>query len=266
MCRLLAYCTREAASVAGLLGKDGLSDFTRLSAYHRDGWGMAWYDTRCPQAEKSPLPAVDDRRYAELAHRPLGDLGLVHLRQATPGLPIQESNSHPFCRGAFTMAHKGAIRPQSRLGELLPPAWAEQLTGNTDSERYFLYAMSRLERYSGDMLAALADTVAHLDRLFYTSSLNAMFLTPDALYAVCWHDQGSIPSGAVAQQGYQGPPERYFDLAYCETPGSVVVASSGWPQRGWIWLPNRHVLVVDRATLSVTTHPLEPASEPVPAC
>lgn len=154
---------------------------------------------------------------------------------------------------------------RARLGELLPPAWAQQLTGNTDSERYFLYVMSRLERCGGDMLTALADTLAHLDRLFYSTSLNAMFLTPDALYAVCWYDPGSVPAGAVAQQGYQGPPERYFDLGYCETPGSVVVASSGWPRPEWTYLPNRHVLVVDRATLTVTTHGLESASEPVPA-
>ena len=91
------------------------------------------------------------------------------------------------------------------------------------------------------------------------------FYLPDALYAVCWYDPGSVPSGAVAQQGYQGPPERYFDLGYCETPGSVIVASSGWCQPEWTYLPNRHVLVVDRATLTVTTHGLESASEPVPA-
>jgi predicted glutamine amidotransferase len=264
MCRLLGYCARDgAASLAEILGEDGLSDFTRLSAYHRDGWGMAWYDGRDPRTEKSPLRAADDRRYDELAHHKLSDLGLVHLRQATPGLPIHESNSHPFCSGAFTMAHNGAIHPQSRLGELLPPAWAEQLTGSTDSERYFLYVMSRLER-CGDMLSAIADTVAHLDRLFYSTSLNAMLLAPDALYAVCWYDPGSIPSGAVAQRGYHGPPERYFDLCYRETPGSVTVASSGWPGPGWAYVPNRHVLVVDRATLNVTRHPLESASEPVP--
>jgi predicted glutamine amidotransferase len=261
MCRLLGYCALDgAASLAEILGQDRLSDFTALSGYHRDGWGMAWYNGRHLQTEKSPLRAADDPRYGELARSSLGDLGLVHLRQATPGLPIQESNSHPFCRGGFAMAHNGAIHPQSRLGELLPPSWASQLTGSTDSERYFLYLMSRLER-CGDMLAALADTVAHLDRLFYSTSLNAIFLTPDALYAVCWYDPGSIPSGAVAQHGYQGPPERYFDLCYCETPGSVTVASSGWPQPGWTCLPNRHALVVDRATLTVTTHRLEPAHQ-----
>jgi predicted glutamine amidotransferase len=263
MCRLLGYCARDGATSLGeLLGEGGLSDFTELSGHHRDGWGMAWYEGRQPPVEKSPLRAADDRRYGRLAHRRLSDLGLVHLRRASPGLPIGQSNSHPFRLAAFTMAHNGSIHPQSRLGELLPPPWAKRLAGSTDSERYFLYVMSRLEGCGGDMLTALADTAADLDQLFFVSSLNAVFLAPDALYAVCWYDPGSIPGGAVAQQGYQGPPERYFDLGYRETPGSVIVASSGWRQPGWTCLANRHVLVVDRATLVVTTYSLEPVVQP----
>jgi predicted glutamine amidotransferase len=260
MCRLLGYCSRGSASVAEVLGRDELADFTRLSAYHRDGWGMAWYQGGRPHGEKSPLRAADDQRYHQLTERSLGDLGLVHLRRATPGLPIQATNSHPFCHGVVMMAHNGAIGPQARLGELLPPAWESQLTGSTDSERYFLYAMSRLQERDGDMVAALADTCEHIDRLFSASSLNALFLTPDALYAVCWYDPASIPAGAAAQLGSSGPPERYFDLAYLQTPSSVAVASSGWPQPGWTWLPNRHVLVVDRATLTATPCPLQSVS------
>jgi predicted glutamine amidotransferase len=262
MCRLVGYCARESVTAAEVLGGRGLDDFTRLSAYHRDGWGMAWYEGRDAHTEKSPLRAADDRRYAELAHRRLGDLGLVHLRRATPGLPIRESNSHPFRHGDVTMAHNGAIGPQSRLGELLPPAWEQQRTGSTDSERYFLHVMSRLDARGGDMIAALADTTAHIDRLFTVTSLNAVFLTPDALYAVCWYDPGGVPASAAAQQGYTGPPERYFDLVWRQDRGRVVIASSGWVQAGWAWLPNRHVLAVDRATLEARTHSLGPPAQP----
>jgi predicted glutamine amidotransferase len=260
VCRLLGYCTRDSVPAAKVLGADGLADFTQLSGYHRDGWGMAWYDGDQVQVEKSSLRAADDSRFDELAHSGVGDLGLVHLRRATPGLPVSESNSHPFRYGSVTMAHNGAIRPQGRLGELLPPAWERQLTGSTDSERYFLHVMSRLDVRDGEMVAALADSTAHIDRMFTVTSLNALFLTPDALYAVCWYHSAGIPSSAAAQQGYHGPPECYFDLVYREEPGSVVVTSSGWAQAGWTTLPNRHVLVVDRATLEMTTHPLQPAS------
>ena len=70
-------------------------------------------------------------------------MGLVHLRWATPGLPVEPRNTHPFRRGDVAMAHNGAIHPQDRLGELLPPAWERQLAGTTDSERYFLHVHVR---------------------------------------------------------------------------------------------------------------------------
>ena len=56
MCRLLGYCSRDSASVAGLLTREGLGAFTALSHFHCDGWGMAWYDADGSQVRKSPQP------------------------------------------------------------------------------------------------------------------------------------------------------------------------------------------------------------------
>jgi predicted glutamine amidotransferase len=260
MCRVLGYCTQDNASLAEIMGEPGLREFTRLSEFHSDGWGMAWYDGEEVQVEKSLLRASGTPAYDELAHRRLGRMGLVHLRWATPGLPIEACNTHPFRRGPAVMAHNGAIHPQNRLGEMLPPDWERQLTGTTDSERYFLYAMSRLEARDGDMIAALEDTTAHIDRLLQANSLNAIFLMPDALYAICYYHPERIPHDALARRGLEGPTESYFDLAYLETDAGVVVASSGWPQDGWISLPNRHVLVIDRETLQTKVIPLGPGS------
>jgi len=262
MCRLLGYCARDGASLAEIMGERGLCDFTGLSAFHSDGWGMAWYDDRQLHVEKSPLRAADEPAYHELARRRLGDLGLVHLRWATPGLPVEARNTHPFQRGGVAMAHNGAIHPQDRLGDLLPPAWERQLTGTTDSERYFLHVMSGLEAHDGDMIAALEDTTARVDRLFSANSLNAVFLTPEALYAVCSYHPERIPHEALAARGHAGPTDSYFEVAYLETDGAVVVASSGWPQDGWAPVPNRHVLVVDRETLQAKVIPLRPPGRP----
>ena len=268
MCRLLGYCARDNVPLAKILGEQGLRDFTGLSAFHGDGWGIAAYDGHQMQVEKSPLRAADDPAYDELAHRALGDAGLVHLRMATPGLPVEERNSHPFHRGGFAMAHNGAIHPQDRLASLLPPAWERHVAGTTDSERYFLNVMSRLEARHGDVIAAIDDTTAHIDRDFSADSLNAILLGPDALYAISCHDPERIPFSGLAARGYDGPPQCYFDLAYAETEGAVVVASTGWPQDGWTVLPNRHVLVVERDTLRVKVEPLSPRSTvgaPLPA-
>jgi predicted glutamine amidotransferase len=258
VCRLLGYCSRADASLADLIGPDGLREFTGLCALHGDGWGMAWYEGSEPVIRKSPLRADSEPEFDKLAHEPVGDLGLVHLRWATPGLSINERNSHPFRHGQYVLAHNGAIHPQARLPEMLPPSAERELTGTTDSERYFLLIMSRLAAHGGDVVAAIADAANDVGRRFEPNSLNAILLSPDRLYAICWYDPERIPEAKLRRHGYHRADEiaAYFDLAYRATPGAVVVASSGWQQDGWTPLANRHVLVVDRHTLRTQVLPL----------
>lgn len=264
MCRLLGYCARADVSLAEIIGEHGLREFTRLSKFNADGWGVAWYEADQVHVEKSLLRASDSAHYDELAHRRLGNLGLAHLRGATPGLAVEARNTHPFRRGDVAMAHNGAIHPQDRLGELLPPAWERRLTGTTDSERYFLHVMSGLEAGS-DIITAFEHTTARIGQMFSPNSLNAVLLTPDALYAVCYYWPERIPHAALAAKGVEQPADQYFDLAYLETEAGIVVASTGWPQDGWTPLPNRHALVIDRETLQVKVTPLnpQPAAGPV---
>jgi predicted glutamine amidotransferase len=256
MCRLLGYCARDHASVTELIGEPGLNAFTALSAWHADGWGIAAQNGGAIQVAKSPRRASDDPDYRRLAAEQLGDTGLVHLRWATPGLAVENANSHPFSYGEFAMAHNGAIHPQDRLPELLPPAWEQRLTSGTDSERYFLHIMSGLDMNGGHVLDAIAGTVAHIRAGYTPNSLNAILLGPDALYAIAWHDPARIPLESIRARNSPEVPELYFDLAYRQTPGAVVVASTGWPQDGWASLPNGSVLVVDRATLATRVEPL----------
>src|SRR5579875_1717702 len=228
MCRVLGYCSRDDVSVAELIGEPGLAAFTALSCWHGDGWGMAARAGDGLRVAKAPRRASDDPEYQRLAALRLGDTGLVHLRWATPGLPVADRNSHPFVRDGFALAHNGAIHPQDALPGMLPPQWEAQLTGTTDSERYFLYILSRLGPRGGDVVAAVADTVQHIRDGFTPNSLNAILLAPDALYAISWHHPERIPVESVRKQGMAGNPAAYFNLSWWETP----------------------VLVVDRATLA----------------
>jgi predicted glutamine amidotransferase len=63
VCRLLGYCFRGPATVASLLTDEGLTAFTALSAFHGDGWGIAWYDAGGPHVRKSVRRAVDEPAY-----------------------------------------------------------------------------------------------------------------------------------------------------------------------------------------------------------
>ena len=262
MCRLFAYCSDRDASLEDLIGADGLREFTGLCALHGDGWGMAWYEGAEQVIRKSPIRADSEPEYDKLAREPLSDLGLVHLRWATPGLGVTEQNSHPFRYGPYAFAHNGAIHPQDRLPEMLPPQWERQLAGTTDSERYFLLIMSRLASRGGDagvgdMVAAIADAAADIDSRFEPNSLNAILLSPDKLYAISWYHRDRVPEAKLRSRGYDEPEiASYFDLAYHATDSAVVVASSNWPQPGWTPLENRHVLVTERRTLKTEVLPI----------
>lgn len=265
MCRLFGYCSRGSASAAGLLTEQGLRDFTALSAFHSDGWGMAWYAADGPEIRKSTRRAAEEPDYDQLTHRALGDIGLVHLRWATPGLGLGRRNCHPFRYGDYTLAHNGAIYPQDKLGEMLPAAWDRQRHGTTDSERYFLHLMWRLERRGGDMAAAIADTQASIGSRYAVNSLNAILLSPDRMYAISWHDPARIPEAELRRRGLASTPDEiagYFHLSYRVTADAVVVASSGWPQGGWTVLANQSVLVVERATLQMSEFSTGPALSP----
>ena len=263
MCRLLGYCCRRETPVAGLIGEEALREFTALSAFHSDGWGVGWYETDRPHLRRSAQRAEVEPGYRRLTHSPLSDIGLVHLRWATPGLPPSGHNTHPFRYGPYLLAHNGAIHPQSRLAEMLPAKWERRLHGTSDSERYLLHIMWRLEARDGDMVAAIADTVTDISSRFAVNSLNAIVLSPQAMYAVSWHDPGRLPEAELRQRGALTTPEEiagYFHLAYRVTGDAVVAASSGWPQPGWTVLPNGSVLVVDRGTLDTSVVSLDRAA------
>src|SRR5262249_6492426 len=144
MCRLLGYCARKETALADLIGDDGLNQLIALSELHGDGWGMAWFEGSQPELRKSQQHA-DATLFETLAYQPVGDLCLVHLRCATPGLAVNDLNTHPFRYGPYAFGHNGAVHPQERLGEILPLEWEAQVAGTTESERYLLLIMSRLQ-------------------------------------------------------------------------------------------------------------------------
>jgi predicted glutamine amidotransferase len=224
VCRLFGYCAREDAAVADLIGEEGLGALIALSALHGDGWGMAWYEAPDaagpePVIRKSPLRA-DEPEFEKMARQPLSDLGLVHLRWATPGLAINDLNTHPFRHGCYTFAHNGAVHPQERLGEILPPEWEARVAGTTESERYLLLIMSSLEANGGDMAAAIAEAADQIERKFAPNSLNAILLSPQYLYGISWHDRDKARPRSCASAAIRNARTR--------SP-----ATSTWPT----WLP-----------------------------
>lgn len=239
MCRLLGWAARTPVALADLLGEADLDAFTALSRKHGDGWGISWRDGRSVATHTSPDAACYSRDYARRAHQLASDLGIVHLRWATLGLPVQPSNTHPFSDDGVAFAHNGSVRPPSALDELLSDEQRAAMRGTTDSERYFRAVLSAADELPLEQ--ALAQVVDRIARTKDFTSLNCLMMTPDTLYAAT-----RFNPGAEDDEG-----EDYFHLRYRVTDDTVVVASSGWGS-DWRVLENGTLLSVDRATLATS--------------
>jgi predicted glutamine amidotransferase len=232
MCRLLSYvCPAQTPSRAVA---DVLPSFTAMSAEHKDGWGMAWHAADGVAVVREPAAAIDSARYADVVGSVVTDAALLHLRLATPGIPVAEANSHPFVRDGFAFGHNGFVGPIESVEKMAAPDL--QASGSTDSERYFLAVLTRIR--AGQRPAhALLDTAVDLLALPETSSANAVLLTADEVHTVCAYVPGREPAGRGTE---------YFALRYQAGKDAVVVASTGVARDDWAELPNRTVLSIAR--------------------
>jgi predicted glutamine amidotransferase len=253
MCRLLGYVSERPTSLVDVLGRAEFEAFTALTAFHDDGWGMAWYDADdgrlCRAA--AARSARGDATYDELAARRLGRAGILHLRWASPGLAIRPENTHPFVAGEVAMAHNGHIAPIDRLERLLDGSHRAALRGQTDSERYFQFVLQSMEA-AGDEETGLVRAVATLVSEFPTASLNALLLTPATLFAVHINSRAAVPPAlkglGIAAERVRHTDDEYFAMDFRHSPSGVHLISSGIDPAGWTPAPEDSVGAVDLAS------------------
>ena len=239
MCRLLGYVSLQPESFADAVGEK-LPEFISLSSVHCDGWGVATFDhsTSESQLTRKPEIAQSSLTFQETISATKTDGALLHLRWATSGIPVSEKNTHPFVSHGYSFIHNGAIYPPEALDSKISPKFKNEIQGETDSERYFYFILTEIEKYG--LVDGILNAVHEITGKHDFSSINAMLMTETHFITICEHDPERKPSWAA---------DGYYDLYYKFDEGDLVVASSGWDQSGWKNLPNHHVLVVERATL-----------------
>jgi predicted glutamine amidotransferase len=258
VCRLLGYVARRPTSVLEVLGQEDFEAFTALTAVHGDGWGMAWQDPddHTVRTVSSADSALCDPAYTHLARQRLGRAGIVHLRWATPGLPVTPQNTHPFLDGGYAFAHNGHISPVGRLEGLLTRESRAKLRGDTDSERYFQFVKQCIAE-QGDDAKGLSRSLAVLTGEFPHASLNALMLTPTHLFGVHVNSQASAPVQGLRQlfttddELPHRHTDEYFAMDFRLTPDAVHVISSGIDPQGWTPVPEDTAAMVDLASLEV---------------
>jgi len=244
MCRLLGVVSQEPTPLAELWAED-LEPFLNLACEHKDGWGVAFRDeTGAIGMVKGHDQADDSDLLRGLLKTCVSDMAFLHIRMASPNLPVTTANAHPFGDPRAAFAHNGEIRPISALEQLISPGLLATAEGDTDSERFYLAIREQLDQGTSP-----AEAIASVTRSIRASaemviSLNSLMLTPAGLYAYAEHD----PHSEVIGRRGAG----YFGLSYREEDGKTVVASQGWPQPApaWTVLPEQRVaeFVPGRAT------------------
>ena len=242
----MGYVSHEKKSFPHIAGA-GFDDFVALSSIHCDGWGVSTidHDETSAHLVRAAEMAHTSSQFDSVIKESRADGGLLHLRWATAGLPVSENNAHPFIYQDFTFIHNGSITPPASLERFISPEFMAKISGETDSERYFYALLSYVKNFG--FIEGVLKGVAEIKSSCGYSSINAMIMNEDTFVAICEHDPNKRPAFG---------DETYYELKYRSDAEGVVVASSGWPQEGWVVLPNHHALVVDRKTFATKIVPL----------
>jgi len=132
-----------------------------------DGFGVAWYvpDVSPEPAQfRSIQPAWNNLNLLHLARVSRSSAILAHVRAATPGSRVSESNCHPFTAGRFAFMHNGAVAEFGRLKRKVAAKLSGEsyswVQGTTDSEYLFALFCDQLSRCQNtDETEAMADAL-----------------------------------------------------------------------------------------------------------
>lgn len=133
----------------------------RLNA---DGFGAGWYvdGRRQPVRYRRAQPMWTDASFADIAQTIGTGCLLAAVRNASPGMPLDESATQPFTAGRWLFAHNGFVPDRAALADLLPAGTVPESA--VDSA--LLWALVRQRLADGeDLASAVGDTVTEVAKM-----------------------------------------------------------------------------------------------------
>lgn len=208
-------------------------DVGRINA---DGWGVGWYDAEAgpaPARYRTTTPMWADHRFAGIARHVRAGHVVAAVRNATPGLPVEDSGTAPFTADHYLFSHNGWVESwHDGVGRRLRHGLSERreagVGGRSDSEVVFAMVLDRLDAGAGAG-AALAEVACELaggyggrfNLLLSDGTTIAATRMGNSLFAR-EHPGG----GAVASEPYDGDP-------------------------AWREVPDRSIAVLTRSSLTI---------------
>ena len=234
MCRHLAWlgAPRTLASLVlepehGLLRQSYAPRRQRRGVVNADGWGVGFLDDAgTVRRWRSARPLWSDASFASIAPVLRAGAVLAAVRDATVGMPADETAAAPFTDGRWLLSHNGRVA----LDALPPSHAAESVCDSAVLAAHVFRELATAGAGQGaaEQVAAAVRGVAATDPGAYLSLL----LTDGAqILATTWGDS----------------------LSYLVTPAGVAVASEPWDDDpGWVDVPDRRLVRATTAGVGVT--------------
>lgn len=256
-----------------------VSMIKRNAAVNADGFGVGWYNLEVdpePCIFTSIAPAEHNVNLARLSKKIQSHLIFGHVRAASPGSPVNDTNCHPFQFGRYLWMHNGCIahwtsvkRP---ISALLSPCSFAHISGTTDSEVAGALFVDQLPGHSPNREHTTQEIVEAMRRTIHiiTQSVRSLKLpfSGEADYSSL---NFAVSDGktVVATRYRDSPTEEPPSLYYCMVtrmemvasemeilhdpnmpPKGVVIASEPltYQSENWTLIPKNHMLVVSNGT------------------
>jgi glutamine amidotransferase len=236
--------------------------------FNGDGFGIGWYAPEIdalPCVVKSAAPAWSDMNAKSLATKIRSHVVFAHIRSASPGMAVQQTNCHPFSVGPFLFMHNGSVGHFPTLRRRLQQGLSDQafdaIQGTTDSEHAFAVFLDAIgspaaPQTPSALRAALVATIARLAELARgvdaSAVLHLNFAVTDGASTVA--SRCAIGAATPASLYYSAGARYVVDGAdgdMLETdaakPGAVMIASEPLTRRheDWTLVPESHTVTVD---------------------
>ena len=239
MCRHLAYLgppiTLEALLLApdhALLRQSYAAREMTSGSLNADGFGVGWYDLDVrpePSRYRRAIPMWHDRSFASMAGLVSSTAVVAAVRNATPGLPVEESGSAPFTSGPWLFSLNGFVKgfradAGIELRSLLSAARLAGIEGASDTEVLFALVLDQLDAGTppAEALAKVVATVqkvsgGYLNLLLGDGRMAVATTVGNTLYSIADGGEITLSSEPFDTRG-----------AWTKIPeGSVVRADAG---------------------------------------
>ncbi|MDX2014277.1 MAG: class II glutamine amidotransferase [Myxococcaceae bacterium] len=232
MCRLFAVRAERPVRV-----RRAFDALKKQALEHKDGWGIARFDSDPPHLEVNVTPAHQCARFHQLGEELATQSLITHIRLASVG-SVTERNAHPFYARGWAFMHNGTVarfkEHRARIEQHIAPHHLAQVQGETDSETCFALFRTVLD---GVPDPGLDDIKRALARVMTTVS--NVTDTPDL-------EKPSAMNFLVTDGRRMVATRRGRTLFLAQEPGARFIASERlWSEGDWREIPEDGVVGID---------------------